>query len=108
SLTIGDKRRLELGRAMACAPFLMLCDEVMAGLTPTEVNDVVNLIKNIRKESGLSFLIVEHVMSAVMKISDRVAVLNQGKLIFDGNPEDAVKNEEVIKAYLGEWKYVKS
>lgn len=101
SLTIVDKRKLELGRALACNPKVILCDEVMAGLTPTETNEAVQLLKRIRKELGISLFVIEHVMSAVMDVSDRVAVLNQGRLIFMGKPEDAVEDKEVIEAYLG-------
>jgi branched-chain amino acid transport system ATP-binding protein len=108
NLTMIDKRRLELARALACDPILVLADEVMAGLTPTEVNWVVEVLKRIREELGITFLIVEHVMSAVMQISDRVVVLNQGEIIADGKPEDVVKDENVIKAYLGGWEDVGS
>ena len=101
NLTTADQRRLELGRALACKPKLILCDEVMAGLTPTEIKTVTQLLKRINRELGVSLLVVEHVMSAVMEVSDRVVVLDKGAVIFSGKPEEAVNDKRVIKTYLG-------
>jgi len=101
NLTIADKKRLELAKALACDPKLILCDEIMSGLTPTETKEAVQLLKKIRKKLGISLFVIEHVMSAVMAVSDRVAVLNRGKLIFVGKPGDAAKDKEVIETYLG-------
>jgi len=101
NLTTADQRRLELGRALACKPKLILCDEVAAGLTPTEIKSVTQLLKKIKRELGVSLLVVEHVMSAVMEVSDRVIVLDKGEVIFSGRPEEAVNDKRVIKIYLG-------
>ena len=79
----------------------MLLDEVLAGLTPVEANVLLNLIDKVRRERQISVIIVEHVVKAVMKIADRVVVLNAGKKIAEGKPEDIVRNEEVIRVYLG-------
>ena len=102
SLNVNDKRRLELGRALACKPIVMLCDEVIAGLTPTETKRAVQLLRRIRDELNVSLFLVEHVMRAVMDISDEVCVLNQGKIICRGKPKEVVKDKRVIEAYLGE------
>jgi branched-chain amino acid transport system ATP-binding protein len=101
SLTIASRRRLELARALGGNPKLILCDEILAGLTPKEISEAIRLLKKINVEMGISLLLVEHVMSAVMAISDRVIVLDRGKIIFDGKPEACVECEEVKTAYLG-------
>ena len=101
SLTIIDKKRVEIARALATKPQLLMLDECMAGLNQTEIKDVMNLCLDLRK-SGLTLLIVEHIMEAIMPISDRIVVLNAGKKIAEGLPKDIVNNEEVIKAYLGD------
>ena len=101
SLTIIDKKRVEIARAMATRPKLLMLDECMAGLNQTEIKDVMNLCVKL-KEEGLSLLIVEHIMEAIMPISDRIVVLNAGKKIAEGLPEEIVNNEEVIRAYLGD------
>ncbi len=100
-LTIADKKRLEVAKAFATAPKLLMLDEAMAGLNQTETADAVALIKKIR-QSGISILLVEHVMEVVMPISNRVVVLEYGKKIAEDAPEKVIQNEEVIKAYLGE------
>lgn len=99
-LTIGDQRKLEMARALATKPKLLLLDEVMAGLTPTEIEGVIELVLKIR-ESGVTILMIEHIMAALMKLSDRVLVLDHGKLIAEGTPEEITQNEKVIESYLG-------
>lgn len=99
-LTIGDQRKLEMARALATKPKLLLLDEVMAGLTPTEIEDCVELVLKIRK-SGVTILMIEHIMAALMKLSDRVVVLDHGKLIAQGKPQEITQNERVIESYLG-------
>ena len=100
-LTIADKKRLEVSMALATQPKLLMLDESMAGLTVVELRGMIELIKSIRK-SGMTLVVVEHVMEAVMEISDRVVVLNSGKKIMEGTPGEVVSNKEVIQAYLGE------
>jgi branched-chain amino acid transport system ATP-binding protein len=99
-LTIAGRKRLELARALATRPKLLLLDEVMAGLIPTEVTEIVGVIQRIRA-SGVSVLLIEHVMQAVMSLSDEVYVLNQGRIIAHGTPQAIAANEQVIEAYLG-------
>lgn len=99
-LNTGEKRRLELARALATGPKLLLLDEVMAGLTPTESAEMVELIRKIRK-SGVTILMIEHIMPALMSLSDTVYVLDQGKLICKGTPEEVSENKQVIESYLG-------
>ncbi len=100
SLTIADKKRLEIARALATQPKLLLLDEVMAGLNPRETADAVLLVRAIR-EQGITILMIEHVMEVIMPLSDRVLVLDGGELIAEGVPEQIVQNERVIEAYLG-------
>lgn len=100
-LTIADKKRLEIARALATEPELLLLDEVAAGLNPKETETVMEIIQKIRS-SGITILIVEHVMKVIMGISDRIMVINFGKEIARGTPQEIVNNQEVIKAYLGE------
>ncbi len=101
NLTIADVKRLEIAKAMATGPDLLLLDEGMAGLNPKEINDALELITKIN-QMGITLLVVEHVMKAVMTISQKVVVLHQGLLMAMGTPETIVKDEQVIKAYLGE------
>lgn len=101
SLTIADKKRLEMARALATKPKLLMLDEVMAGLNPSEISEAVNLILKIR-ERGITLFLVEHVMAAIMPISDRIIVLDSGEKIAEGLPQEIASNERVIKAYLGE------
>ena len=100
-LPIGVKKRLELARALATRPKLLMLDEVMAGLTSTEVKTALDLIRTIRKE-GITLLIVEHIMEAIMPIADKVVVLDGGIKLAEGAPADIIHDERVITAYLGE------
>jgi len=102
-LTLAGRKRLEIGKALALEPKLILLDEVVAGLNPTEADQTVQLILSIR-ESGVTTLIVEHIMRVIMGISHRVVVLNYGSLIAQGAPEEVVRDSQVIEAYLGESK----
>ncbi len=101
NLTIADKKRLELARALATKPAIVLLDEVMSGLTPKETNEIVDIIKNIRN-SGITFLVVEHVMQVIMSLADRIIVMNHGEKLTEGIPQEVVNNKMVIKAYLGD------
>ena len=100
SLTTAGRKRLELARALATGPKLLLLDEVMAGLTPTESRGIVELLHKIR-DTGVTLLVTEHVMKAIMALSDRVAVLHHGELIALGEPKAVTETPEVIEAYLG-------
>lgn len=100
-LTLPDRKRLELARALATEPKLLLLDEVMAGLTPTEVDALIRLLTKVNQK-GVTILLIEHVMRGLMALSKRVVVLNYGEKIAEGIPEEVVKNRLVIEAYLGE------
>ena len=101
ALTIADKKRLEVAMALATGPRLLMLDESMAGLTKVELRDIIELLRAVRK-SGVTLVIVEHVMEAVMQLSDRVVVLTSGRKIVEGTPREVVANPLVIQAYLGE------
>ncbi len=101
SLTLGDRKRLELGRALATKPRLLLLDEIMAGLNPTEIEEAISLIQKIKK-LGITIILIEHVMQAVMNLSDHVVILHHGEKIAEGPPRQIATDEKVIKAYLGE------
>lgn len=100
SLTTIDQRRLEVARALATEPKLLLLDETMAGLNPTEADEAMRLIRDLRAQ-GLTVVVVEHVMRAVMSLSDRLVVLNQGTKIAEGPPREVVADPLVVQAYLG-------
>ena len=102
NLTLPDRKRLEVARALATKPRLLLLDEVMAGLRPTETDRMVAVLKRLRSESGLTILLIEHVMRAVMALSDRVVVLHHGEKISEGTPAQVTKDPAVLECYLGE------
>lgn len=99
-LTLGQRKKLELCRALSTNPEVLLLDEVVAGLSATEVGEMVEVIRSINAE-GVTILIIEHVLKALMAVSGRVMVLNFGKHLADGTPQEIVNNDEVIRAYLG-------
>ena len=101
SLTVADRKRLELARALATDPALLLLDEVMAGLRPPEVEEVITIIRKIN-ERGITVFLIEHIMQAIMSLSDLIVVIHYGRKIAEGQPEEIASNEQVIKAYLGE------
>jgi len=101
-LTSADRKRLELAKSLATKPKMLLLDEVLAGLTPTEMSQAMALIEAIRRELGITILIVEHVMKAIIGLSDRIIVLHYGEKIAEGKAEEVAKNPTVIEAYLGE------
>jgi len=100
NLTVQDRKRLELARSLATRPTMLLLDEVMAGLTPVEIDHSLDLLRKLRDE-GLTILIIEHVMRAIMNLSDRIVVLDYGKKIAEGSPRDIAHNPAVVEAYLG-------
>jgi branched-chain amino acid transport system ATP-binding protein len=102
SLTLPERKRLEVARAMATRPRLLLLDEVMAGLRPTEVDEMVAVFRRINGETGLTILLIEHVMRAVMALAGRVVVLHHGEKICEGTPEQVVRDPAVLECYLGE------
>jgi branched-chain amino acid transport system ATP-binding protein len=100
-LTLPHRKRLELARALATQPKILLLDEVMAGLTPTETDELINLLRNVNGQ-GITILLIEHVMRGLMALSNRVVVLNYGEKIAEGVPAEVVRNRQVVEAYLGE------
>ncbi|HLS53328.1 MAG TPA: ATP-binding cassette domain-containing protein, partial [Tissierellaceae bacterium] len=102
NLPYGDQRRLEIARALAAKPKLLLLDEPAAGMNPRETQELTELIQWIRDSFDLTIILIEHDMSLVMNICERVFVFNYGNLVADGTPKEVQSNEEVIKAYLGE------
>jgi branched-chain amino acid transport system ATP-binding protein len=100
-LNVSERKRLELARALTQNPDLLLLDEVMAGLTPREIEDIMALIQEVSRE-GTTIMVIEHVMKAIMGISSRIVVLHQGRKIAEGSPAQITENRQVIAAYLGE------
>jgi branched-chain amino acid transport system ATP-binding protein len=101
SLTLSGQKRLEIARALATGAELILLDEVMAGLTPTEVTTMIATLAELRRSRGLTFILVEHVMDALMQLSDRILALEQGTPIAIGTPAEIAENEDVLKVYFG-------
>ncbi len=101
-LNLHQKKMLELARALSAEPELLLLDEVLAGLNPKEIEESLEIIREVKGERGLSVIMIEHVMHAVMNISERIVVLHYGRKIAEGTPEEIANNPEVITAYLGE------
>jgi branched-chain amino acid transport system ATP-binding protein len=101
SLTLPDRKRLEVARALATDPKLLLLDEVMAGLRPTETDRIVGILKELNSDSGLTILLIEHVMRAVMALASQILVLHHGAAIAQGAPADVVRDRAVIDSYLG-------
>jgi len=100
-LTIAGNKRLELARALAAQPKLLLLDEVLAGLNPAEVERMIGVIRRIR-ERGVTILIIEHLMQAIMSLSDRIVVLNFDERLAEGNPAEVARHPQVIEAHLGD------
>lgn len=102
NLTLPDRKRLEVARALATEPRILLLDEVMAGLRPTETDRMVATLRRLRDDTGLTILLIEHVMRAVMALSEQVTVLNHGEKISEGTPQQVVNDPAVLECYLGE------
>ena len=103
SLSYGNQRKVEIARALATNPDLLLLDEPAAGMNPNESNELALTLKRIKKEFDLTIVLIEHDMSFVQKVCDKVLVLDYGKTIFEGTPKQMMKHEDVIKAYLGDF-----
>jgi branched-chain amino acid transport system ATP-binding protein len=101
TLTLPDRKRLEVARALATEPRLLLLDEVMAGLRPTETDRMVATLRDINRDSGVTILLIEHVMRAVMALATHVVVLDHGTMIAEGSPEAVVRDPAVVQSYLG-------
>jgi branched-chain amino acid transport system ATP-binding protein len=102
SLTLPDRKRLEVARALATRPRLLLLDEVMAGLRPTETDQMVQVFRDINRADGLAILLIEHVMRAVMALAQHIGVLHHGEVIARGRPDEVVRHPAVLECYLGE------
>jgi len=101
SLNLQERKNVELARALAMAPRVVLIDEAMSGLNPTEIEDSMRLIRRVRDETGVAIIWVEHVVKAIMQVVERIVVLNFGEVIADGSPAEIARNGAVIEAYLG-------
>ena len=101
NLSYGDQRRLEVARALALRPKVLLLDEPTAGMNPQESAQFVDFVHRVRDEKGVSVLLIEHDMSVVMRVSERITVLDRGERIAEGGPDDIRANERVVEAYLG-------
>ena len=102
SITLPDRKRLEVARALATRPKLLLLDEVMAGLRPTEIDRMLTLLRHLNATRGITILLIEHVMRAVMALSQRIIVLHHGEVIAKGTPDEVTKHRAVLESYLGE------
>ena len=100
ALPIGERKKLEVARVLATGPKLLLLDEVMGGLNPAESEEIIQLILEIRKQ-GVTQMVIEHDMKAIMRLSDRIVVLNSGEKLTEGSPQEVVNNPKVVEAYLG-------
>ncbi|MBE0550172.1 MAG: ABC transporter ATP-binding protein, partial [Rubrivivax sp.] len=100
-LTLPDRKRLEVARALATQPRLLLLDEVMAGLRPNETDEMVAAFTRLNRERGVTILLIEHVMRAVMQLAQRVYVLHHGEIIAEGTPAEVTRNPRVLESYLG-------
>jgi branched-chain amino acid transport system ATP-binding protein len=107
SLTTAGKKRLELARALAARPRLLLLDEVLAGLNPAETEHMIDTVRRIR-DSGIAILMIEHIMRAIMSLSDRIVVIDLGRKLAEGSPQQVANNPDVIKAYLGDAKLMEA
>ena len=101
-LTLADRRRLEVARALATRPSLLLLDEMMAGLRPTEIDELVAVLRDVQREEGVTILLTEHVMRAVMALAEQIVVLHHGEVIARGKPAEIVRDPAVLDCYLGE------
>jgi branched-chain amino acid transport system ATP-binding protein len=102
SLTLPERKRLEVARALATRPKLLLLDEVMAGLRPTECDQIVAVFRELNRADGLTIVLIEHVMRAVMALAGRIVVLHHGEVIARGTPQEVVRDPAVLECYLGE------
>jgi branched-chain amino acid transport system ATP-binding protein len=102
-LPIGERKKLEVARALATQPQLLLLDEVMGGLNPAESDEIIQLILDIKRAGGITQMVIEHDMKAIMRISDRIVCINSGEKLAEGTPQEIVNNPEVVRAYLGDF-----